>query len=209
MFGSKTEPFPNKKTARANAAKQAVQFLIAEGLTNPDGTSKARKKGTPGNPGKTIKVEGKALEVKMDASYAQKVNGMSKKKFSILLFLFFCFPSDSILCIYFDSNITTLSTRNLPSFPDICPILGLTVPTYRFVATSPSTPNLLSGAAYFVGQPMFPGPVGEVRNVFGKKSAKEECARGVWQVLRRLARSKGVEMEISSEEDDEDDDSLR
>ncbi len=106
-------------------------------------------------------------------------------------------------------QITTLFTRNLPSFPDICPILGLTVPTYRFVATSPSTPNLLSGAAYFVGQPMFPGPVGEVRNVFGKKSAKEECARGVWQVLRRLARSKGVEMEISSEEDDEDDDSLR
>lgn len=45
--------------------------------------------------------------------------------------------------------------------------------------------------------------MGEVRNVFGKKSAKEECARGVWQVLGKLARERGVEVEISSDEDDD------
>lgn len=28
--------------------------------------------------------------------------------------------------------------------------------------------------------------MGEVRNVFGKKNAKEECARGVFQVLMKI-----------------------
>lgn len=45
-----------------------------------------------------------------------------------------------------------------------------------------------------------------MRNVFGKKSAKEECARGVWQVLRGLAKERGVEVEISSGEDEDGDD---
>ena len=49
-----------------------MEFLITQGLTNPDGTVK--KKGT--TPGKVVNAEGKALEVKMDATYAQKVNGM-------------------------------------------------------------------------------------------------------------------------------------
>lgn len=93
-------------------------------------------------------------------------------------------------------------TKYIP-FADLCPILGLTAPTYRIVASSPTTPNLLTGAAYFGGNPLFPGPVGEVRNVFGKKSAKEECARGVWQVLAKLAKKRGVEVEISSDEDDD------
>lgn len=84
----------------------------------------------------------------------------------------------------------------------LCPILGLNQPIYRFAPSSPATPNLLSGAAYFNGEPLFPGPIGEVRNVFGKKGAKEESARGVWQVLLRLAKERGVEVEISSEEDE-------
>lgn len=31
-----------------------------------------------------------------------------------------------------------------------------------------------------------------MRNVFGKKNAKEECARGVWEVLKGVARDRGV-----------------
>ena len=75
-FGSSTTPFPAKKAARNEAAKQAVQFLIAQGLTNPDGTVKIRKKGSPGQ---VVKADGKALGVNMDATYAQKVNGMPLK----------------------------------------------------------------------------------------------------------------------------------
>lgn len=76
-FGSKTTPFPTKKAARNDAARQAVQYLIAQGLTNPDGTVKMLKKGSPG---KVVNADGKALEVKMDATYAQKVNGMLMEK---------------------------------------------------------------------------------------------------------------------------------
>ena len=31
--------------------------------------------------------------------------------------------------------------------------------------------------------------------MFGKKNAKEECARGVWEVLKGVARERGVEIE--------------
>ena len=97
-FGSKTTGFTSKKAARNEAAKQAVQFLIAQGLTNPDGTVK-KKVTTPGKavnvagtkkkvttPGKVVSVVGNALEVKMDATYAQKVLGMSSPEKSSITF---------------------------------------------------------------------------------------------------------------------------
>jgi len=37
--------------------------------------------------------------------------------------------------------------------------------------------------------------MGEVRNVFGKKTAREEIARGVWERLRALAEVRGVRAE--------------
>ncbi|KAL9604260.1 MAG: hypothetical protein Q9219_000658 [cf. Caloplaca sp. 3 TL-2023] len=82
---------------------------------------------------------------------------------------------------------------------DLAPLLSLTPPIYRLGPTNPSAPNLLSGAAYFSGDaayiPRLKDAVGEVRNVFGKKNAKEECARGVWEALREVARERGVEIE--------------
>ena len=38
------------------------------------------------------------------------------------------------------------------------------------------------------------GPVAEVRSVFGKKNAREECAKGVLEFLERLARGRGVDL---------------
>ena len=80
-------------------------------------------------------------------------------------------------------------------------MLNLQPPQYRFNPTNPSTPSLLSGAAYFPGTPYsdLQGPIGEVRNVFGKKNAKEECARGVWDVLVRVAKKRGVDVEMVGE----------
>ena len=171
-FGSASDSFPTKKAARANAAREAMKYLIDQGLTNPDGTLLPRKKVKLGT---AVRVENEKLEVKRDATYAQRVNGQS-----LLLALM------------------TLAARSA----DLCPILGLSAPTYRLSASSVSAPNLLSGAAYFPGEPRFPDKYGEVRNIFGKKSAKEECARGVWEVLRELAANRGVDVGLEDEMDE-------
>lgn len=73
-FGSATNSFPTKKAARANAAREAMNYLIDQGLTNPDGTLLSRKKVKLGT---AVRVENKKLEVKKDATYAQRVNGKS------------------------------------------------------------------------------------------------------------------------------------
>ncbi len=36
--------------------------------------------------------------------------------------------------------------------------------------------------------------------MFGKKNAKEECSRGLWEVLRELARGRGVAVGEMEEE---------
>jgi hypothetical protein len=71
-FGSANPNFTGKKSARANAAKEAVEHLIATGEINPDGSTKARKKVKVGA---AVRIEGRGLEVKKGSSYAQRVQG--------------------------------------------------------------------------------------------------------------------------------------
>ena len=82
---------------------------------------------------------------------------------------------------------------------DAYPLLGLPTPQYVFGAASHLAPNMLSGYATFANEPDLPKEIGEVRNVFGKKSAKEEIAKGVWAALQELAEKRGV---IISETDE-------
>lgn len=145
-FGSSDTPFPSKKAARANSARLAVEYLIAEGQLNLDGSIKARKKVKLGA---AVRTQGKGLEVKRGSTYTQKVN-------------------------------------------DAYALLGLPTPQYVLGATSDHAPNMISGYASFPNVPGLPKEIGEVRNVFGKKSAKEEVAKGVWEVLRQLAEKRGV-----------------
>lgn len=74
---------------------------------------------------------------------------------------------------------------------ELCPLLGLPQPLYRLAsdADGPMVNNILSGAAYFPNSPLplLSGPVGTIRNVFGKKNAKEECARELYTVLIQIA----------------------
>lgn len=65
---------------------------------------------------------------------------------------------------------------------------------------SADAPNIISGWASFPTSPLFPGPLGEVRNVFGKKNAKEECAKGIWKELIQLARSRGIKVDDEQED---------
>jgi hypothetical protein len=93
-----------------------------------------------------------------------------------------------------DSHIR-LSVERLHCSLDLYPILGLTAPTYDIGPLSPAAPNIVSGAAMFQSSPLFPKPLGEVRNVYGRKNAKEECAKGVWKALSDLARSRGINID--------------
>ena len=55
-----------------NAAKEAMQHLIAQGLTNPDGSLKSKKKTKIGT---AIKVEVNNLGTNKSTTYSQRVNG--------------------------------------------------------------------------------------------------------------------------------------
>lgn len=85
-FGSASECFGTKKAARANAAAEAVKYLIDQGLTNPDGTVKSKQKAKIGT---AVRVENRKLEVKRDATYAQRVNGecLASKDYCMTFFV--------------------------------------------------------------------------------------------------------------------------
>ena len=78
---------------------------------------------------------------------------------------------------------------------DICPLLGLSPPQYKLAPVSDLAPNMLSGYASFPTQPGVPKEIGEARNVYGKKNAKEEVAEGVWNFLLELAKKRDVVIE--------------
>ncbi|KAL9615405.1 MAG: hypothetical protein Q9167_000234 [Letrouitia subvulpina] len=175
-FGSTSQPFPSKRAARSNAAKAAVEHLISTGDLNADGSIKKAPK-----------------KPKTAAAAVGGVAGAGAGKAGA--------------SVWMKEGSGGLEVRKSASYAvrvsDLAPMLGLPPPTYRFLPASPETPNLLTGGAVFPpGQPepLVQGPLGEVRNVFGKKSAKEECARGVWEVLRRLAKKRGVEIEEVGED---------
>ncbi|KAH8728377.1 hypothetical protein GQ44DRAFT_824203 [Phaeosphaeriaceae sp. PMI808] len=84
---------------------------------------------------------------------------------------------------------------------------------------SPENADFHSVACYFRGGGMHGGPIGEVRNVFGKKRAREECARLTlgyleevrekrvaygMQVLGEMSGGGGVRVKVEEEGGDED-----
>lgn len=77
---------------------------------------------------------------------------------------------------------------------DAYPLLGLQAPQYVLGAASDLALNMISGYASFPNEPGLPKKIGEVSNVYGKKSAKEEVAKGVWDVLQGLAEKRGVKI---------------
>ena len=55
-----------------NAAREAMEFLITAGLTEPDGSLKTKKKAKLGT---AVRTEKDRLGVKKDTTFAQRVNG--------------------------------------------------------------------------------------------------------------------------------------
>ena len=57
---------------------------------------------------------------------------------------------------------------------------------------------MMSGYATFVNAPSMPAQIGEVRNIFGRKNAKEDVAKGVWEALKELASKRNVNIDERS-----------
>ena len=76
------------------------------------------------------------------------------------------------------------------------PLLGLPPPQYVLAPASDHAQHMLSGYATFANTPSMPAQIGEVRNVFGKKNAREEVAKGVWEVLEGLAGKRNVKIDV-------------
>lgn len=65
-------------------------------------------------------------------------------------------------------------------------MLGLSSPEYRPTYIDPSAPDMHTIACFFKDGGAHEGPIGEVRNIFGKKNARNECARKTLQYLTDL-----------------------
>ncbi len=87
---------------------------------------------------------------------------------------------------------TSIAVMDEPSVASRVPIechrLGIVQPTY-VMSSDPATPMMWSGHALFPLEGRIPGKVGEFQNVFGKKNAREVCARNVLAFLEEFKRS--------------------
>ncbi|OAK97787.1 hypothetical protein IQ06DRAFT_280523 [Phaeosphaeriaceae sp. SRC1lsM3a] len=67
--------------------------------------------------------------------------------------------------------------------------LSLGTPEWRWTP-NPLDRDFHTVACYFAGGGQHAGPIGEVRNVFGKKKAKEECARLTLEYLKEVRKER-------------------
>ena len=81
--------------------------------------------------------------------------------------------------------------------PCICHRLGFSPPRYVITPVLPNTP-LWNGYADFGSDPRIEGKVGEVKDIYGRKNAKEEVAKLVLSFMKDIERQRVTEI------DDED-----
>ncbi|KAH7138504.1 hypothetical protein B0J11DRAFT_587860 [Dendryphion nanum] len=158
-FGTPTTLFPSKKSARQHSAGLAVQHFKDMGLW-PDvysdlGGIRKKKASTTENHNGAQSPGEKKAKAKAKAEGDAPVLVSSTDKGSYAM------------------RVTVLAHR-----------LGLTTPEYTLLE-NPSAPGFHTATCTFKSSPLFPGPIGQVRHVFGKKKAKEECAREVFGVLEQ------------------------
>lgn len=104
------------------------------------------------------------------------------------------------------SKLSPLPSPHIPSTPkgfnrkqkDLCHKLGCAQPIYR-ITPDPRVPSMWSGAAYFTHDPAIAPPgqsVGEVRNIYGKKKAREEVAKKLLKHLRAKRAERQREVDV-------------
>lgn len=164
QFGSPTISFPSKKQAQRHAAAAAVQFLVSEGRLASDGSTLARK--APKSVSSNGGGSGSSVRFRTPAGHEDGT------------------------AIEVVKEATYAQRIN-----DIAPMLGLSTPVYQLHPESINAPNILSGYVSFPNSSRdLPARVGEVRHCFGKKAAKEQVAKGAWEILVKLAEKRGVQL---------------
>ncbi|KAI5255215.1 hypothetical protein E4T42_02016 [Aureobasidium subglaciale] len=76
--------------------------------------------------------------------------------------------------------------------PVLCSALNIAAPTYKFVQTSPLTPDFWDGEARFDNpiEPCLRGPVGRVERIYGKRMAKDKVVQQVLEVLESIKQQR-------------------
>ena len=166
-FGSPSTAYASKKIAKALAARAAMFWLRAE---NHLGSSPARNK---------VKLENGAAAYSTPNSNGTSSDGTNPNASPMPS------PSASVLDFVDSAGPSTFANQ----VHQLALLLGLTSPEYRLTA-APNT-ALYSGALYFKdGTGVLVGALGQVSGVYGKKAAKEECARGVVELLKEEVKRK-------------------
>jgi hypothetical protein len=87
-------------------------------------------------------------------------------------------------------DLCSFKSKTLASqVPELCIRLGFNIPKYEITRVSENVP-LYSGYAHFNGDPRIEGKVGEVKDVYGQKNAKEKIAEVLVSFLRDIERQR-------------------
>lgn len=78
--------------------------------------------------------------------------------------------------------------------PPLCNKLGFSPPRYEIEKLDNTA--FWSGYAFFPGNPIIEGKVGEVSNVYGKDNAKLEIAEEVYKFLKDIERQRGEQLDV-------------
>jgi hypothetical protein len=78
--------------------------------------------------------------------------------------------------------------------PPLCGKLGFGPPRYELEKVDDN--SFWRGYAFFPGNPLIEGKVGEVRNVWGHDNAKQEIAQVVYSFLKDIERQRGEQLDI-------------
>ncbi|KAI4610343.1 hypothetical protein J4E80_008107 [Alternaria sp. BMP 0032] len=161
-FGSISNLFSSKKAARQDAARHAVEHFKSLGTWPTDDTAvggiRKRKKASPIDP------ETVSISPLLDNSSS---------------------PSTPPI----QATTPTPAPPGTPSYASrvatLAVTLALSTPEWNYTP-HPSDPTFHSVCCFFKGAGQHEGPIGEVRNIYGRKKAKEECARLTLEYLTQV-----------------------
>ena len=167
-FGSPSKPHPNKKAARVAASRAAVQHLIARGLLAADGS---RRKPDPAQatppvpPARQPLMGNGGAELSTAAQVAEAALGLGLGNVSY--------------------NVT-LSQPAAGAAANPKLVHGTIFDCEAYLSSSASVGGFVTGGQMGpLGELVTAGrPLGSIRSVFGKKNAKDGCAREVLEVLK-------------------------